>query len=71
MLVRLEEGGPKFFPKPALEALGFTPTCEFNLGFEIKDFKPVPGIDPNAYELERKGKQSTVAYFTTVVKLGI
>ena len=69
ILVRLKGDGPKFYPKPALEALGFTPSGDFYLGFDIKDFKPVPGIDPNAYELERKGKQSTTPYFTPIDRI--
>lgn len=69
VLVRLRGDGPKFYPNPALKALGFSPSGDYYLGFEIVDFTPVPGIDPNAYELERKGKQSTVPYFTTIDKL--
>lgn len=68
MLVRLKGDGPKFYPKPALEALGFSPSGDFYLGFEIKDFTPVANIDPNAYELERKGKFSSTPYFTTIGK---
>ena len=66
ILVRLKGDGPKFYPKPALEALGFTPSGDFYLGFEIKDFKPVPGIAPNDYKLERKGQQRYTPYFTTL-----
>ncbi len=69
LLVRLKGEGPKFFPKPALEAMGFRPSGDYYLVFEIADFAPVPGIDPNAYELERKGKSATSPYFTTVEKL--
>lgn len=69
IFVRLKGDGPKFYPKTALKDLGFTPSGDFFLGFDIKDFKPVPGIDPNVYELERKGKQSTTPYFTTIVKI--
>lgn len=69
MLVRLKGDGPKFFPKPALEAMGFTPSGDFYLCFEIKNFTPVPGIDPNAYELERKGQLRFTPYFTTLDKL--
>ena len=36
--------------------------------FEITGFEPVPGIDPYAYELERKGKSAYVPYFTTIEK---
>ena len=69
LLVRLKGEGPKFYPKPALETLGFEPTGDFYLGFEIKNFEPMAGIDPNAYELERKGKSSAIPYFTTIGKL--
>lgn len=68
-LVRLKGEGPKFYPKPALEAIGFKPSGDFYLGFEIKDFVPVKEIDPYAYVLERKGKNSTAPYFTTIDKL--
>ena len=68
VLVRLVGDGPKFYPKTALEQMGFTPTGDFYLGFDIKDFTPVSGIDPYAYELERKGKHSTSPYFTTIDK---
>ena len=69
ILVRLKGDGPKFYPKTALESIGFAPSGDFYLGFEIKDFTPVPGIDPNAYELERKGKYAAAPYFTTIDKL--
>lgn len=69
LLVRLKGDGPKFYPKPALEALGFTPADEYYLGFEIKDFSPVPDIDPTLYELERKGQLRYTSYFTTIDKL--
>lgn len=68
ILVRLKGDGPKFYPKTALEALGFTPSGDFYLGFEIKDFTPVSNIDPNAYELERKGQLRFTPYFTTINK---
>lgn len=58
----------RFFPKPALEKIGFSPSGDFYLGFEIKDFKPIPGIDPDSYELERKHKQASTPYFTTIDK---
>lgn len=69
LLVRLKGDGPKFYPKPALEALGFSPSGDFYLGFEIKDFTPVPDIDPYAYELERKGQQRYTPYFTRLQNL--
>ncbi len=69
VLVRLKGDGPKFYPKTALENMGFAPSGDYYLGFEIKDFSPVPGIDPNAYELERKGQQRFTTYFTTIDKI--
>ncbi len=69
LLVRLKGDGPKFLPKPALESMGFSPSGDYHLAFEIANFKPVHGIDPNAYELERKGKYATTPYFTTLKKL--
>lgn len=69
VLVRLKGGGPKFYPKTALEEMGFEPTGDYFLGFDIKDFSPVPDIDPYSYQLERKGKQSTTPYFTTINKI--
>ena len=69
VVVRLKGDVPKFYPKTALENMGFAPSGVYYLGFEIKDFSPVPGIDPNAYELERKGKYVASPYFTTIDKL--
>ncbi|MBD5342586.1 MAG: DUF2357 domain-containing protein [Bacteroides sp.] len=68
LLVRLKGDGPKFYPKPALEALGFSPSGDFYLGFEIVNFEPVADIDPNSYELERKGQLRFTPYFTTIDK---
>ncbi|MDE6231425.1 MAG: hypothetical protein K2M37_07385 [Muribaculaceae bacterium] len=67
--MRLKGDGSKFYPKPALEALGFSPSGDFYLGFEIENFEPVPDIDPNAYELERKGQLRYTPYFTTIDKM--
>lgn len=69
LLVRLKGDGPKFYPKTALEALGFSPSGDFYLGFEIQSFEPVSGIDISTYELERKGKFSTTPYFTAFDKI--
>ena len=69
VFVRLKGDGPKFYPKTALEEMGFEPTGDYFLGFDIKDFSPVPDIDPYSYQLERKGKQSTTPYFTTINKI--
>lgn len=68
MLVYLKGDGPKFYPKSTLEALGFTPSGDFYLGFEIKNFDPVPDINPYAYEFERKGQYGYTPYFTTINK---
>ena len=68
LLVRLKGDGPKFYRKTALEELGFKPSGDFYLGFEIKDFNPVPDVDPRSYELERKGAYSQTPYFTTFDK---
>lgn len=69
LLVRLKGDGPKFYPKAALEALGFTPDDDYYLVFEIANLTPVPGIDPYAYELERKGQLRFTPYFTTIDKI--
>lgn len=68
-LLRLKGEGPKFFPKTALEAMGFSPTGDYYLGFEIASIDPVKAIDPNVYEIERKGQQGSVPYFTTIEKI--
>lgn len=69
MLLHLKEGGPKFFPKKALEDLGFTPSGDFYLGFEIESLESVKGIDPYAYRLERAGRYAMTPYFTTFERL--
>lgn len=66
VLVRLKGTGPKFFPKTALQEMGFSPSGDYYLAFEIADFTPVPDIDPSAYVLERKGAQQFSPYFTTI-----
>lgn len=69
MLLRLTGDGPKFFPKTALEAKGFSPSGDYYLGFEIASLVEVAGFVPNAYEIERKGQQRYAAYFTTIEKV--
>lgn len=69
LLIRLKGDGPKFYPKAALEEIGFKPEGDYFLGFDIKNFTPVQDIDPYAYQLERKGKLSSTPYFTTINKL--
>lgn len=68
LLVRLKGDGPKFYPKTALETLGFNPSGDFYLGFEIVNLEPVHDVDPSSYQLERKGQQRFTPYFTTLSK---
>ena len=70
LLVRLKGDGPRFYPKTLLQSMGFDPSGDYYLGFEIADFTPVPGINPNDYEFERKGKYSFTPYFTTIDRFG-
>lgn len=69
MLLQLTGNGPEFCPKPALESMGFAPEGNYYLGFKIKSIKPITGFDLENYVLERKGKQSSAPYFTTIDKL--
>lgn len=57
------------FAMKRFSKLIFAPSGDFYLAFEIASFNPVPGIDPNAYELERKGQQRYIPYFTTIDKV--
>ena len=66
LLVRLKGDGPRFYPKTLLRSMGFDPSGDYYLGFEIVDFTPVADIDPYGYEFERKGKYSFTPYFTTI-----
>jgi hypothetical protein len=68
-LYELVGNGPKFFTKEALVALGFTPSRNFYLGFELKNTRPVEGIDLEKYTLKHKGKRAYVSYFTTFDKI--
>lgn len=69
LFVRLKGTGPKFYPKAALEEMGFKPNGDYFLGFDIVNFTPVPNINPDIYKLERKGKQISTSYFTTITKI--
>lgn len=66
LLVRLKGDGPRFYPKTLLRSMGFDPSGDYYLGFEIVDFTPVADIDPYVYEFERKGKYSFTPYFSTI-----
>ena len=70
-LLRLKEQGPKLFVADSLRELGFEPSGEYYLGFEIQSLKPVEidGLDLAALNLYGKGKQSTRPYFTTLKEL--
>lgn len=69
MLLRLKGDGPKFYPRKALEEMGFAPTGDYFLGFEIKSLNHMTEIDISSYTLERKGLQQFTPYFTTFEKI--
>lgn len=69
MLIRLKGEGPKFYPRTALEQMGFEPTGDYYLGFEIKNLDPIESIDVSKYQLERKGKLRYTPYFTTIDRI--
>ncbi|MBO5054583.1 MAG: hypothetical protein J6C44_10200 [Muribaculaceae bacterium] len=50
-----------------LEAMGFSPSGDFYLGFEIANFSPV--MDASAIDPTGKGKYRYQPYFTTLQKL--
>lgn len=67
MLLELSDAGPKFFTAKTLQEMGFDPSGEYYLGFEIKSLNPVTidGLDIDALDLRREGKLSFRPYFTT------
>ena len=69
LLLQLTGDGPEFYPRPALEEMGFAPEGNYYLGFKIKSKMPIKVFNLDDYELERKGKQSSAPYFTTIDKL--
>lgn len=69
MLLRLKGDGPRFYPRKALEEMGFAPAGDYFLGFEIKSLNPMTEIDISSYTLERKGLQQFTPYFTTFEKI--
>ena len=71
MILRLKEHGPKLFVADSLRALGFNPSSEHYLGFEIKSLKPIEidGLDIAALNLYGKGDESYRPYFTTLKEL--
>ena len=73
MLLELLGNGPKFFTANTLQEMGFEPSGDYYLGFEIKSEKSIviEGIDLAALNLREKGKQSFRPYFTTIKELSL
>lgn len=71
MLLELSDAGPKFFTAKTLQEMGFDPSGEYYLGFEIKSLNPVTidGLDIDALNLRRQGNYSYRPYFTTFKEL--
>mgnify|MGYP002521352337 CR=1 FL=1 len=67
ILLELKGNGPKFFTANTLADMGFEPSGDYYLGFEIKSLKSVEidGFDINAINLHKAGKQSYKPYFIT------
>lgn len=71
VLLELSDTGPKFFTAKNLQDMGFDPSGEYYLGFEIKSRNPVTidGLDIDALNLRRQGNYSYRPYFTTFKEL--
>ncbi len=71
ILLELKGDVPKFFTANTLTDMGFEPSGDYYLGFEIKSLKAVEidGFDINAINLHKSGKQSYKPYFTTFKEL--
>lgn len=71
MRLRFKEQGPKLFVTDSLRALGFNPSSEHYLGFEIKSLKPIEidELDIAALNFYGKGDDSYRPYFTTIKEL--
>lgn len=71
LLLELSANGPKFYTANTLQGLGFQPSGEYYLGFEIKTTNPIEieGLDIHKLNLLGKSKQSFRPYFTTIKKL--
>lgn len=71
VLLELSDAGPKFFTAKTLQEMGFEPSGEYYLGFEIKSRNPVTidGLDIDALNLRRQGNYSYRPYFTTFKEL--
>lgn len=70
-LLKLSEAGPKFFTAKTLKDMGFDPSGEYYLGFEIKSLNPVSieGFDIASLNLRSQGSYSFRPYFTTFKEL--
>jgi hypothetical protein len=66
MLLELTGDGPKFFPKTALEGMGFHPHGDFYLGFSLKSESIIENIDVSHYRLEKYARNQYTPYFTTM-----
>ena len=71
MVLRLKEQGPKLFVADTLRTLGFDPSSEHYLGFEIQSRKPIEieDLDIASLNLYDKGNESYRPYFTTLKEL--
>ncbi len=70
-LFKLSDAGPKFFTAKTLKDMGFNPSGDYYLGFEISSLKPVmvEGFDINSVKLYQEKKISFRPYFTTFKNL--
>lgn len=70
-LLEIAPGGPKFFTATTLKDMGFDPSGEYYLGFELKSTHPITleSCDLGALNLRPKGNQSYRPYFLTLKDL--
>ncbi len=65
MLLELSGKGPRFFTAEILRGMGFNPSKEFYLGFDIKSINPIVDIDINIKHFDLpKRKHGAIPYFT-------
>ena len=71
LLLELSGDGPKFYTANTLSEMGFQPSGEYYLGFEIKSTSPIEieGLDIHKLNLLGKGRKSFSPYFTTIKNL--
>lgn len=63
ILLELNGKGPRFFTAEILRGMGFTPSREFYLGFDIKSINPIKDVDIMHFDLPH-GKYGSIPYFT-------